>query len=403
MSYNPVGLDSLLFKNLNPIHFFISFILLSIQFTALPQDYYDRAHASFNKNQLDSARYFVNKALENKPTPKNFFLSGIIHEAENKPLIALADYEAVIQKNPTHLEAYFQKGLIYYHFASTDQAIDDFTYVIENQSNSETKAIYYVSNPLNSKGTFLTTLTSMIAEVYQFRGLAYQKIGQNILALEDFNKVFEFDTLPDYYVNRALLHSKMDKNEAAIVDLKKAISLEESHYLAWYNLAILDKSVILPEHLLNDERMTPMLNLMGANAYEVGDFLRSAQYYSKVLITTPNDDFALIGRGKALLKTGFYLQARKDFLNAMQINPARKEAFYLVGNSLFYEKKYEEAISFYDQYLSIDTQYANVWYNAAMSHFTLKNDVKACHYLRRAANLGMDQAVSMLERECNSQ
>ena len=380
---------------------FLSTLLVAITISA--QDYYEKARISFAENELDSARYYINKNLTKNPTAKDYFLSGMIHESQNKSLRALADYEAVIQTDPQNLEAYFQKGMIYYTSGSISQAIDDFSFVIENHFNSETRAVYYRMDSFGSNNSFITTLHSMLGRVYQYRGLAYQKSGEIDLALIDFNKSFEFDTLAEFYVNRSQLYTRMDQNAAAINDLRRAIELDPGSYLAWYNLAILDESARLPDHLMNDLTFAPMLNLMGANAYESGDYTSSTLYYTRAIEANSYDDLALIGRGKTFLKTGAYQQARRDFLDAMQINPKRTESLYLIGNSLFYEKKFKEAIGFYDQYLSLDRGYANVWYNAAMSHLSLENSEQACVYLQQANNLGMENARVMLDSHCGSQ
>jgi len=148
------------------------------------QDPYDLARRHFGENQLDSARYFINQRLGRNPSSSDYFLSGMIHEAEGKHLRAIADYEAAAKKDQNNLEAYFQKGLIYYNTASTDQAIKDFTYVIENASNSSTKAVYFASDPSGNRGTFMTTLQSMIGKVYQYRGMAYKKTGNGLKHLQ---------------------------------------------------------------------------------------------------------------------------------------------------------------------------------------------------------------------------
>ncbi|MEQ9465861.1 MAG: tetratricopeptide repeat protein [Ekhidna sp.] len=367
------------------------------------QDYYEQARSCFNRNQLDSARLFINHNLARKPNAQDYFLSAMIHEAEGKDLRALADYEAVIKHDPTNLEAYFQKGLIYYHSASTDQAIADFTHVIENQSGSETKAIYYVSDPAGASGTFLTTLQTMLSRVYQYRGMAYEKTGDWENALRDFTKAFEYDTTVDCYINRSQLYAKMGEEQAAIEDLKSAIRLDSGSYLAWYNLAILDESTQLPQQLMDDEEFAPMLNLVGANAYESGNFSLAAKYHSRAIEADPEDDLAYISRGKALLRMGDYGQARRDFIKAMQIESARTEAFYLIGNSLFYESKYQDAVGFYEQYLSIDRGYEHVWFNAAMAYLSLDEKEKGCSYLKNASKLGMKQADQMLDKHCGSQ
>ncbi|WP_420575838.1 hypothetical protein [Ekhidna sp.] len=101
---------------------FTFFIFWLIAGHVLAQDYYDRARKYYNENNLDSARFYINLNLSKKPTTEDYFLSGMIHESENKDIRALADYEAVIQKDSYNLEAYFQKGLIYYNSAGTEQA-----------------------------------------------------------------------------------------------------------------------------------------------------------------------------------------------------------------------------------------------------------------------------------------
>ena len=154
--------------------------------------------------------------------------------------------------------------------------------------------------------------------------------------------------------------------------------------------------------MANDE-FTPMLNLVGANAYESGNYSLSAQYHTRAIKADPNDDLAYISRGKALLRTGAYGQARQDFIKAMQLEPSRTEAFYLIGNSFFHEQKFQEAVGFYERYLSIDRGYKNVWFNAAMAYLSLDEDEKGCVYLRQAEQLGMDQAIKMLEKHCGSQ
>lgn len=380
--------------------YLISLLCYSIIYA---QDCYELARANFSEKEIDSARYFINKCLAQKPTAEEYFLSAMIHEAENKDLRALADYEAVIQKDPNNLEAYFKKGLIYYNAASIEQAVKDFTFVLENHQASETRAIYYSTDPSGAKGTFLTTLQSMISQVHQYRGMAYQKNGEWDKALSDFTRAFEYDTIPDCYINRSQLYAKMGREDAAIADLKAAIQLDSGNYHAWYNLAILDESTQLPVSLISDEEFTPMLNLVGANAYESGDFSKAAMYHTKAIAANAEDDLAYLSRGKALLRTGAYGQARQDFIKALQLEPARVEAFYLIGNALFYEKKFQDAVGFYEQYLSADASYENVWFNAAMAYLSLGEKEKGCDYLTKADKLGMNQAAEMLDKQCGSQ
>ena len=381
-----------------------TFILLIFASTSLvSQDFYVKARSSFDNGDLEAARLYINKNLAKKPVADDYFLSALIHEAAGSPLRALADYEAVIQNDNNNIEAYFQKGLIYYNSGSNAKAIEDFSYVIQHIDNSETRAIYFGNDPNGMKGTFVTTLQSLKGKVFQYRGMAYQNTLEWNLALQDFDASLEFDTSADVYINRSQVYGKMGNAELAIGDLKKAITIEPENYLAWYNLALMDESTILPDELIEDETFTPMLNLLGANAYESKAYSLSSKYFSKSIENDPKDDLAYIGRGKALLRLNSYTEARTDFIKALQLNPDRTESFYVVGNSFFYEKLYVEAIGFYERYLSIDPLYENVWYNAAMSYLSTKDQEKACSYLNKAADLGMSQANEMLTEHCENQ
>ena len=367
------------------------------------QDDYELAKIKFNENNIDAARFFINKKLQERAKAQDYFLSGIIHEAENKPLRAVADYEAVIQLEPNNLEAFFQKGLIYYNATSIEQAIKDFTYVILNQKNSETHAIYFVNDPLEAKGTSLTTLQSMFGKIYQYRGLAYEKIEEYQLALLDFNTSFEYDSSADLFINRSLLFAKMGNQKEAISDLKAAIQREQENYLAWYNLAVLDPHAKLPKYITENEKFVPILHLMGANAYEQENFQTAASYYSKSIKINPKNEQAHIGKGKALLRLKSYSQAKKHFITAFQLNPERIEIFQFIGNALFYENNFSEAITFYEKYLDSDTSYGNAWFNTAMAYLSLKKNNKACNCLSQARRLGIKKADKMLDKYCASQ
>lgn len=383
----------------------IIFIIVTILATSLlsAQDYYGKARKNFNKDELDSARYYINKNLVRKPTAEDYFLSALIHESQDAPLRALADYEAVIQKDPDNLDAYFEKGLIYFNSASHSKAIEDFTHVIDHIDQSQTRAVYFGNDPNGVEGTFITTLQSFKGRMYQYRGLAYKNVGEGDKALQDFEASLQYDSTANVFINRSQLYSRMGKDALAIDDLKTAVSLDPDSYLAWYNLALLDESAKLPDQLLQDDSFSPMLNLLGANAYVSQEYKLSVKYYTKSIENDADADLALIGRGKAFLKLGSYGQARADFIKALQLNPERTESFFLIGNSFFYEGDHENAIGFYEQYLSINPFYENIWYNSAMSYLSIDEGEKACTYLKKAANLGMAEAEKMLAKHCDSQ
>lgn len=367
------------------------------------QDHCELARIAFQENALEKARYHADKALSQKALDPCYFLSGLIYEAQGKDLRALADYEVVVRRDPENLEAFFQKGIIYHKTAGYEQAIKDFSWVLEHIDRSETQVVYFGYDPLNVKGTFMTTLQSMKGRVYQYRAMSLQKLERYEEALSDFSHSFEYDTTAEFLINRALLYSQLGRQSLAVADLTIAIELEPSNDLAWYNLLLLDRTTELPEELLGNEDFYPLMNLLGSNAHEGGNYKAAIRYFSAAIRANSADHFSWIGRGKSFLKTQQYDLARRDFIEALHVDPQGIEGLFLIGNSLYAEGNYSEALGFYEQYLSVDTGYDKVWFNAAMAYLSTKSKAKGCECLGKAAALGMEQASVLIDKHCTKQ
>ena len=78
---------------------------------------------------------------------------------------ALADYNKAIELNPQYALAYSNRGEVHYYLKNYTQAIDDLNKAIE----------------LGLEGTNL-------GEALYYRGLAYEKLGDNARAEADFAK-----------------------------------------------------------------------------------------------------------------------------------------------------------------------------------------------------------------------
>ena len=77
----------------------------------------------------------------------------------------------------------------------------------------------------------------------------------------------------------------------------------------------------------------------------------------------------------------------KEFLSALQNHK---------------ENKFEEAAAFYERYLVYDKSNFQIWYNAALTHFELKNDATGCNYLSNAISRGMTvNKEASLFSKCN--
>ncbi len=364
-------------------------------------DMYQEAYSNYKKNELGLARYLVDQSIGMRETADSRYLSGLIFEGDQLPLRAVSEYEAAVDLNPEYREAYFKKALIYLKHGNPEQAVRDFSYLINtyNRSEETTSIIFQIDESGGNQNKILTT-NMLEAQLYHYRGQAYQKLDDYEKALADLNSALLLEPVPDYYISRGLLRVKMKNSAAARNDFKEAIEIDPDNSLAWYNLALIDDNLTLPPTLSLDSDFAPTLSLLASRAMDRGDYNQARQYLDQSLDIDPGDELSLINRGRAKLKLDQYSSARSDFVQAYRINPQRSESLYLTGNTYFYEKNYARALAYYNQFLAIDPGNGMVWYNAAMCHFELGDKQDACHFLSMANQHGMVQAPAMINRHC---
>lgn len=360
---------------------------------------YESAQQQFRVGNLEEASGLIRESLILQPTAKSYYLQGLIYEAGERDLRALASYEAVLKLNPDYSEVVFQKGLIYLEYGDPSQALKDFTRLIDEGETKETRGIYFQVDPLGKSQHQVLSMVTLTASLHHYRGQAQEKLGNFQEALVDYDLAIEKDTDPDFLVSRALLYNKVDSLDQAIRDLRLAVQIDSGHQLAWYNLTLLDTTAVLPDRLLDNAEFAPTLGLLASRAMEAENYSQARKYFNEALKKT-EDPLTYINRGRLMLKMEAYESARKDFNRARQLEPMRIEALYLIGNSFFYQKDYANANAYYDQYLTADSMNGMVWLNGAMSLLEQKKLEQACHYLHRAEILGMAQAKSLTERYC---
>lgn len=367
---------------------------------AKAQDLYQQALTGYREKNLADALSAIDQSLHLNATPEAYYLSGLIYEARQEPFKAIAAYEATVQLDPEYSEAIFQKAMLYLREGNAEVALQDFNKLIGQEKFTETRGLYFQVDPAGVRQHQVVSMSNLQSQLYYFRGQAYQKLGRFREALSDFELAMTDDHPVDALISRGLLHDQMGEEALAIADLKRAIMLDSSSQLAWYNLALLDPQTDLPEELLTDTVFGPIPELLGARAMEAGDYDRAKKYYDQVLRIDPDNRAALINRGRVWLKQGHYVKARRDFERARVMDDSAHEVLYLIGNSYFLDQQYEYAVSYYDRYLAADPVNGMIWYNGAMCHLQMKRNDEACHYLEQAARLGMGQAVQMKHKYC---
>jgi len=376
---------------------FLTFLFTSIFFLAVGQSDLERAQILFDEGELGKARLFINKSLNSSRSIDKLLLSAMIYERQDLPIRAIADFEEILKMDEDYVDANFGIGLIYFNQENYAKCVEYFSRVL-SQPSSDTKSVLYATD--YSGNIKIKTIQSMTGNVFQYRGISYQEIGEFQKAQEDFESAKKFGLDEEFYINRSRMHMENGREDLAKADLRTAIQFDSLNVAAWYNLLLIDSEIVPPNSLLQDE-FIPMLNLHGSTELDDQNFAEAINHYNRVLNLDPENDFALLNRGKALLKIGNYNQGRKDFIKALNLNSKNLEAIYLIGNAFYHEQNYKDAILFYEQYLSLDWSNSNVWFNNAMANLSSDNTHRACQCLEKAERLELKSASGFLKKYCN--
>jgi Flp pilus assembly protein TadD len=220
---------------------------------------------------------------------------------------AVTLFTSVIQAEPDNAEAYLLRALANAGLEQTQAAIDDVT-----------TAIGLVPETYHSDRAVVYPLTEWF--LYTLRGNAYQSIGENALAMADYDAALRLSPSSDNdltFASRAELNNLLGDTEAAEVDelvgqgmaALQAGNLEagrefltqatdtsqrtQSVAIAYYNLAL--------------------INQAEENTAE------AIQDYSEAIAISPNMHNAYLARGIAYVEAGDIAAAGSDFYNRMTI------------------------------------------------------------------------------------
>ncbi len=382
-----------------PFFLLIGFITHAQSKGTQSRELYEESLKHYRTKEFGIAREHIARSLDLQPSADAYYLSGLIHEAQGREIRAIADYEATLQLEPEYREALFQKGLLYLKNNDPGQAIMDFGTLMAFGESSTTRGVYFEVDPSDNLAVGVLTMENSQARIYYYRGLAFQKLGERARALEDFDKAISVDRRPEFFNARALLLESIGDKEQAILNLREAIQTDPQNHLAWYNLVRLDETARLPQELQAGDA-GPTATLLASRAHEEGNYDEALRYYNLTLTGDQKDPLMLINRGRVLAKLNKQAEARLDFMEAKRLDPGRVEAIYLIGNTFFFQKQYDKAVAFYNEYITVNPSEASVWYNGAVSYLNLGNDQEACHYLSRAARLGMKEASALKATRC---
>lgn len=282
-----------------------------------------------DKGKYTEAIALLDKIIQSEPD----FDSAYAERAYNyllieKPEQAIQDVNKAIEINFNNIDAYFIRGLIYGYLFEYDKALKDYTHIIRLGDSTyisvalrERANIYYATQEIEKSIKDLSEIIEMDSlnhEVYVSRGIArlrhdvYEKYADSVKislsdstlysnffrffkivyssndnksimydtkgAISDFSKAIKIN--PDYsdaYYNKAKVYEDLGLEEEALVDINKAIQLDEkSDY--YMTRALFYKTLKESEKSLNDFNKAIEINPNNGFAYINRGYLKKEQF-----------------------------------------------------------------------------------------------------------------------------
>ena len=197
------------------------------------------------KNLLKSRKYILFVCLfyfiACAGAKKESLSDSTIYNAKGEMYLKIAEYKKAekflnkaIEANPYNLDAYKNRGTLYYGLGDFDKALKDFDYILSYEKDSSTLA---------AKGALLAT-TGKYQDAYDNLYEALTLNPSNVSALNsmagllflqgDFEKAkdmytlsLQYHTSPEVYFMRSNCYVKLGEQEKAKQDYAMAILLQE--------------------------------------------------------------------------------------------------------------------------------------------------------------------------------
>ncbi len=301
-----------------------------------------------NRSQILRSTKLLRELLEKEPTLYEVrFNLGILYQIVGENDLARSAYKESLKQHPRNPVAHLNLGILELKDGNLEEAARNF----------ETLAL----------------ISPKYAGAYYLMGVCLSKRGKHAEAVEPLEKAISL--LPQFldpYVELGRVQERLGREEEA----KKSFS------------AVLDNPKASPR----------VLRMLAYRQMEAGWVEQSISVYTRILQGKEPNYGDWNNRGVAYRLKGNTKKARKDLIQASELNSSRPEAFSNLGRLYVEGESYDLAVSSFMQALEIDPTFLPALLNAAVVYGEHLDDMeKATAYLREYLEKGGTMQREMFE------
>ncbi len=143
---------------------------------------------------------------------------------------------------------------------------------------------------------------------------------------------------------------------------------------------------------------TNLYRYKGDELYREGKLSDAIKQYDQALEMSPADTRVLEWRSKAHLTLNHYAEAEADARVLMAVNPDYYEGFRQADYSLAYQKRWEDILLIWEDYLSRHPDDAKAYYERGGTYFQMHNYPASLQDVQKSCELGSEQACAWRDR-----
>lgn len=291
---------------------------------------------------------------------------------------AIQEYTNAIKINPKRGALFLQRGLAFLELENFNKALGDFNSAYELD-----------------KGNKVAILVC--------RGRAFAGLKKYDLSLADLNEAIKEDAkFVLAYISRADTYLNMGDDEKALDDLEHALSLDPKQARAYFLRARYYKHKNKSDEALKDfdtaiSLDSSFLDKEYGPSTQAEKELRDHLARSLRLGRKKTLSAELIQRGMAMERTGEYLQAIREFTDAISDNPDSLEAYKWRASVYMHMSAFDQAIADLDTAITISPNDPGLRVIRAKAHLEMGQSAKAIEDYTKAIELSASPPASLYE------
>ena len=367
----------------------------------------------YEQKQNDSAQFYYTKAVAINPSFEPVWLNiGNIFDDKGLYDSAISCYRRAIKLNEKYDLAWGNLGRTFYNLKRYDSAIIFFqkAITINPMLVSAWNGIggaYYDLNQYDSAILFYrhaTHLNPLYEYGWNNLGNAYTELKQYDSAVFFYQKAISINIKYERpMMNLGNIYNTLKQYDSAKYYFKNVLRINNQSEEAWaglgnafFDLKNNDSTVFCFRRSVEINPINPKgYDRLGSFFYLNGNHDSALLYYMKSLKINPQNESVSYITGFLYDEVRKYDSAVLYYRIALSINPSNdgaleglKDMYKALGDTLYYQKDYNKAISNYKAAIKIDPYAFNTIYNMSSCYSLLNNKPEALKYLEQAIQKG---------------